>query len=515
MNRNTKFFKRIISIMVMTTITLSLLAGCGTKKAAVVDGGKEEPTPISIMSVFYSTGPIANDNVIVKEFEKRTNTKLDITWVAGNSYNEKLSVTLASGDMPDMTLDLETYNAQWRSMTSQGAFWEVGKYYKDYKNLAALPAEIWENTKLADGKNYMMPRPRPLDGQSAGQLNVRKDWLDNLGLKVPETMDDLYAVMKAFTNDDPDKNGKKDTVGFAGYVNDGDLGSLKEVVSIFNGAGNDGFKLDKNKKMAQMWTDTSTRDALVWLRKAYLEGLIHKDIAVLKPEQESEIVMASKSGISFSPMQKTTVYDATIKKTVPNAETLPLIALSSNNGKYIGRSGGSFGGFVIPKTVKEDKMKKIMAFYDFCVSNEGWELAKYGVEGVHFNKSGDKYTVLPQAKIDLVGTMTNVSQKYDKYQTASMAGTTPLELDRNKKIIDEKAKISIPSPNVGLYSDTESKIGADYNKKYSETFMKVMLGAEPIATWDAYVAKLKTDADYLKWVKEISDAYDKKMSVAK
>ncbi|MBU3113340.1 extracellular solute-binding protein [Clostridium lacusfryxellense] len=515
MNRNTKFLKRTISIMVMTTITLSLLAGCGTKKVEVVDGGKEEATPISIMSVFWEVGPIPNDNVIVKEFEKRTNTKLDITWVPGTNYNEKLSVTLASGDIPDMTLDLETYNAQWRSMTAQGAFWEVGKYYKDYKNLAALPENIWENTKLPDGKNYMMPRPRPLDGQSSGQISIRKDWLDNLGLKSPETMDDLYTVMKAFTNGDPDKNGKKDTVGFAGYVSDGNLGSLKEVVSIFNGASDAGFKLDKDGKIIHMWTDTSTRDALIWLKKAYSEGIIHKDIAVLKPEQEGELIMASKVGINFNPMQKTTVYDETIKKTVPNAETVPLVALAANNGKYVAKNQGSFGGFVIPKTVKEDKMKKIMEFYDFCVSNEGWELAKHGVEGVHFNKTGDKYTALPQAKTDLVATMANISQKYDKYQTASILGTTSEQLERNKKIIDEKAKISISSPITGLSSDTESKVGADYNKKYVETFMKVMLGAEPITTWDAYVAKLKTDADYLKWNKEISDAYNKKMSVAK
>ena len=39
---------------------------------------------------------------------------------------------------------------------------------------------------------------------------LRKDWLDNVGMQVPKTLDDFYKVLKAFVNNDPDKNGKAD-----------------------------------------------------------------------------------------------------------------------------------------------------------------------------------------------------------------------------------------------------------------------------------------------------------------
>ena len=42
---------------------------------------------------------------------------------------------------------------------------------------------------------------------------IRQDWLDNLGLKAPTNMDEFEAVIKAFTEDDPDGNGQKDTMG--------------------------------------------------------------------------------------------------------------------------------------------------------------------------------------------------------------------------------------------------------------------------------------------------------------
>jgi hypothetical protein len=42
-------------------------------------------------------------------------------------------------------------------------------------------------------------------------VNLRKDWLDKLGLEIPKTTDDLYEVAKAFTELDPDGNGVDDT----------------------------------------------------------------------------------------------------------------------------------------------------------------------------------------------------------------------------------------------------------------------------------------------------------------
>lgn len=51
-----------------------------------------------------------------------------------------------------------------------------------------------------------------LDGQQ-DVLWLRKDWLDNLGLEVPKTMEDLEKVLTAFVEEDPDGNGVDDTTG--------------------------------------------------------------------------------------------------------------------------------------------------------------------------------------------------------------------------------------------------------------------------------------------------------------
>ncbi|WNR46061.1 extracellular solute-binding protein [Paenibacillus roseipurpureus] len=509
-------YRNAALLAVVTTLTAASLTACGGSNSNTSSSSspavtkKEDPTPISIMSVFFSVGPIGADNVILKEYEKRTNTKLNINWVSGNNYAEKVSVALASGEMADMTLVLDTEgpnSSLMRGMVAQGAFWEIGKYYKDYPNLAKLPADIWNNIKMGDGKIYGLPRPRPLEGNNAGQVNIRKDWLDKLGLKVPETTDDLYEAMKQFTNNDPDGNGQKDTVGLVSNIGTNDLGGLRQIVNIFN-ASNYDWKVDSNGNLQHMYTEPGTKQALLWLRKAYAEGLIHKDIGVLKGTQVVEIEQSNKAGIGFDPLSQAWTVDEVLRKTNPKAETLPLVALSGPNGKFIGRNTGVYGMFMIPKSVPEAKMKKILELYNYGLSDEGDELGRYGLPDVHFTKNGDLYVTNDQAKTDALTTMSNIFSKFDKYQLAKQGNKIPADyVDRNKKITDERSKVSTSFPVSGVMSDTEMKIGADLGKKYVENFMKVMLGSAPIEAWDDYVAKLKADPEYQKMIKEKNDSY--------
>lgn len=72
------------------------------------------------------------------------------------------------------------------------------------------PQTFYPVTK--DGKTYGLAcAPVLTEGQV---MVIRQDWLDNLGLKAPATLDEFEAVIRAFTEDDPDGNGKKDTYGF-------------------------------------------------------------------------------------------------------------------------------------------------------------------------------------------------------------------------------------------------------------------------------------------------------------
>ncbi|MFH5185225.1 extracellular solute-binding protein [Paenibacillus sp. TAB 01] len=189
----TTTFAKLLPVL----LTAGAIAGCaqpGKEEAAAKDTG---PTPINIMMELTLTEPPADDNPVKQEIEKRTNTKLNISWVSSNNFVEKQNVTLASGDIPELMMVNDAYDPQVMMLARQGAFWDITPFVKDYPNLQALQADSWKNTSI-DGKSYGVPRLRALIGGGNFPL-IRKDWLDQLGLKQPETMDDIYQVFKAFT----------------------------------------------------------------------------------------------------------------------------------------------------------------------------------------------------------------------------------------------------------------------------------------------------------------------------
>ncbi|UUZ94813.1 extracellular solute-binding protein [Paenibacillus sp. P25] len=231
----------------------ALLSACsgGSPSAGGSTGPQDsgKPTEISIVTEFSTAEPPGPDNPVTKEFEKRTNTKLNITWVSPNSWTDKQNVLLASGDMPDLMKVSDLKNTQMQQMVRQGAFWDLTPFLKDYKNLMEYPKEIWDKTKI-NGKSYVIPSVRPLEG--ASYFEIRKDWLDNLNLKMPETMDEFYEVLKAFTYNDPDKNGKNDTYGY-------NMKNYSKVQDIFNG-GNGKWKV-AGGKLVDTDLEPGTRDA--------------------------------------------------------------------------------------------------------------------------------------------------------------------------------------------------------------------------------------------------------------
>ncbi|MDO3411154.1 extracellular solute-binding protein [Saccharibacillus sp. CPCC 101409] len=497
MRKNARVKAGLSAVLILSMLTTA----CGSKNAAsgVPEDGK--PLPVSIMSMYFTPEPPDAENVVLKEIEKRTNTDLNITWVSPNSYGDKVNVTLASGDIPDLMLVDDPFSAQMRTMVQQGAFWDLTPFIKDYPNLAGFPEETWINTKQADGNNYGIPRVRPVDGGSF--LFLRQDWLDNLKLDVPQTTDEFYEVLRAFTEDDPDGNGKDDTIGFTGYVSQSNMGSYSTLVNAFTGTTGDWKETDG--KLTNVNLLPEMRDALEWLQNAYKDGLISEDLAVLKESQTKDQLKAGHAGASQNTVEAAWEPMEEQLKTNPDADFLPLVSM---NG-YVNRDSGFFCMFVIPKSVPEAKMKKLLELMDYGASEEGGTLASYGLEGVHYTEENGIKTTTEQAKTDIVAqqALGQIFMPYDKYQRAYRVGMPQDILERNKKIIDERAAISIPDKAVGLYSETNVSAGPELSKEIQDMKTKVVLGKQSLSAWDDYVAKLKTNADLQKITGELNEAY--------
>lgn len=497
-----------IGFLAIVMVISVILSGCGKKgeQDGKLTENVNEPTEIKIMTIFFTPEPPGDDDIVKKEIEKQSNTKLNISWVSSNNYEDKTNVTLASGDIPELMLVLNPHHPQIKTMAAQGAFWDLTSYINDYPNMSKFPKESWENTSI-DGKNFGIPRVRPLEGSAAFPL-VRKDWLDQLGLKAPTDMDELYEVMKAFTEQDPDGNKKKDTIGFSGFVTPEGMGTLGWVENVFNGS-NGNWKLSDGK-LIDTTLEEGTRESLIWLNKAFKEGLIAPDFPTLKHSQVREMITTNKAGIFADAMKPSWLLTGQMRKTNSEADVLPLAYLEGPFGKFVPKDTGAYGMYVIPKTVSESKMKKILEFMDYGATEQGMMLASFGFKDVHYTVENDVIIPTEQASKDNVGVFSHLFANLDKYERGYQTGIPADFLKRNKEIIDERAKHSIPNPAFGLHSDTAVKVGNDYAKKIQDKKVKIIMGREPITAWDEFVEKLKADPQYQKIIAEVNEDYNKK-----
>ncbi|WNR46016.1 extracellular solute-binding protein [Paenibacillus roseipurpureus] len=505
-------------VLIAALAVTTALAGCsksteeGNKAKPATSAAPatpSTPTTIDLMTINYDGVVPKEDNAVLLEMQKRTNTKLNINFVPSNNYGDKFKVVLASGEIPDVILTTGISDSVTTQAIRQGAFWDLTPYLKDYPNLQkTYPKDSFENTKV-DGKIYGLPRPRPLVGGAAFPA-LRQDWLEKLNLKMPENMEELYTVLKAFTEKDPDGNGVKDTYGLAGSVAEGYMDKLVWVSDVF--AGNNNFDIFKDGKMVWRDFEPSEREAILWLQRAYKEGVLMPDFGIMKGSQAIDAMKQGKVGAIGTSMDSKNMGEwiANLKKMDPKANVahVPTLISPATGKKYAIKEAGVFGNYLINKKVPEAKLKQILAFFDYGATPEGMELGNYGVKDVHFKVVDGVKTRTDEWKNIAAQPLTNIWTLVDPYSRIAPTADYTSELrDRDKKIIDERLQYGVFINTSGITSDTYLKVGPELGKKVQDMRMKVILGKETIEAWDKFVDAMKKDPTNIKIQEEKLASY--------
>lgn len=243
---------RKIFLSTLLTTTL-ILTACGAKgegkesadPAAKDSSGKYSPT-LTITAAKqldenagkYDQGDDINNNPIIRLGEEKLGIKIKTTLLGGDAgnYTTKLRLALTgSEDLPDV---FPIYDTQMISdMIESGRAKAIDEDIEKY--MPARLKELYENYPetfypvTQDGKTYGIANaPVAEDTQI---MIIRQDWLDNLGLKAPTNLEEFEEVIKAFTESDPDGNGKNDTYGFS-YSGEGiySTGWVSDPVMLFS-----------------------------------------------------------------------------------------------------------------------------------------------------------------------------------------------------------------------------------------------------------------------------------------
>ncbi|MCU6792730.1 extracellular solute-binding protein [Paenibacillus sp. WQ 127069] len=379
-----QMFKKFVTAATLSTLFTSALVGCsGSNDQTTV--GKSEPSgtapfKMTMMSQYESAEPPTADNPVVRHIEEVTNTKLNITWVLNSNYTDKLNVTMASGDLPQALLVVNTQDTVIVNAAQNGFFWDVEPYLKDYPNLSKLDKDTLNNTRI-NGKIYGIYRGRYAERIV---LFFRQDWLNNVGIKeAPKTVDDYYKVLKAFTYNDPDKDGKQNTWGI---TENKDLGTYTFPL-LFGAPNNWGYI---NNEVVPDFSTKEYMDYLKFMKKLYDEKILNQDFATVPGQKVSDDWNQGKIGIRGNIAENYRGESFSyLGKTLPGADVHIIPALVSTTGqKRVQKSSGFLGMYMFPKSsVKtEADLKQVLSFFDKMADDKLVKNVMMGVEGVHYKE---------------------------------------------------------------------------------------------------------------------------------
>jgi putative aldouronate transport system substrate-binding protein len=251
----------------------------------------------------FPEGDTLDSNVMTKMLEQKYGIKIVNNWVTdGAAYYDKLNLSIASGDLPDI---FKVQPTQLKQLIEAGMVADLTDVYK--KNITPLADEklrtdngVGIASATIDGKLMAIPYITAAN-EGAQMIWLRKDWLDNLGLSAPKTMDDVYKISTAFKEKDPDKNGKSDTFGIGFYSGIfGGFGGMTGFFNSFHAYKNMWIKDPKGGNgLVQGNTQPEMKQALAKLQQMYKAGEIDKEFSVKTADQLLTDIVNDKIGMFF------------------------------------------------------------------------------------------------------------------------------------------------------------------------------------------------------------------------
>lgn len=207
----------------------TVLSGCGEQKevtstASGNSQGQSSPFETKLKISMFNQGtfnaaapiPPREEDIQRQMLEKAVNIDLEMMIPQSGQATTKLNTLIAGGDIPDLIF-LKS-RADLAQYYDQGVLADLTPYLDQFPELQKrFSNDSWEAMSY-QGKTIGVPGYDNVNGISRSFF-IRNDWLKKLNMEVPTTPDELFEVMKAFTEKDPDGNGKNDTYGFIGGMN--------------------------------------------------------------------------------------------------------------------------------------------------------------------------------------------------------------------------------------------------------------------------------------------------------
>lgn len=322
----------------------------------------------------YNYGVELPENDPIKAWlEEKYNVSLTLITSTQPDMETTLSTQFQSGDVPDL-ITLPTSNSRDYGfiLGEQELLLDAKEIYPYLPQTTKFVTKtLLDWSTMEDGTIPFITKYAIQDGDIWG-IAIREDWLANLGLEMPSTLDELKEYARAVTFDDPDGNGENDTYFMTGAGGGMSLGMFNGFQPWF---GNPSSHVEDGMLVNPM-LDGSTQDYIQFLNDLYRMEVFAPDWFTIDWEIAKSYTLNDKIGMVHYPSQA--LYEEYVNA---NEQDYSLATNWSFLPNLPGEAKGTAGGnpglcFAIPKeSVADDdgKLKRICHILDaMCYGGEAY-----------------------------------------------------------------------------------------------------------------------------------------------
>lgn len=494
-----KRMRKALSVSASMLVAAALAAGCsggaggGEKPQGQGGEGGASGTPVKVEVFKSHLGkgklPDSNDPHVRYVAEKTGVEYVLQTTPPGADPAETLNVMIASNDLPDI---FRPIGGVEQTLIQQGGALALDELLPKYApNVwSNIPKEAWDIVRAAspDGHIYYVPKVYTIPERAP---MIRKDWIDKVGLSVPETKDDYVKLLEAFRDKDPNGNGKADELPTTGREFGKWMDHLFAIYGVAMWEGNPEWDI-YDGKLQYAGITPNMRAAIEFIRDLYAKKLLDNETFLNKGDVWQAKINNNLVGSWYHlPASLKDKYNA-MKQTAPDAYIigLPVPKVDGFQGFVTQKSMGEVE-WMIPKSA-EKNAPNALKLLDFFYDKANAEFVQFGIEGVHHEVVNGQKKLLPAddnkpIALGMLNLTTRESMEKriaDTYEPDEAKMVMDI-FDVSTKDARRIAGDGMPSLVYEGFPDIQS------HKMFQQYLAKIVIGEWPIEKFDEFVALWK------------------------
>ena len=518
----TRKTKRIISPLLICLVVILVMTGCTNSSdnnptkaptsepgetSQSVDATDEVNEPMEPITLTYWIPFVANaslfmesydDNVVFQHKEEITGVDIEFISPAQGDEATNFNLMIASNELPDMISWFSSYYAGGALKgISDGVIIPLNELIDEnapnFKAVIDSNQDIGRQVKTDDGTIWSMGMLEKENQTCYAGPTIRQDWLDDLGLSMPETIADWENVLTTF------KNEKDATTPWI-------LGSYIGVpyglsfpwaydVDCTNGGW-----VQRDGQVVYSFTDTGWLDYLTLMNKWYEEGLISSDFV---SKDQNAWLTDGIAGAYDQGFWMFTIDENMIKESDPNVvlSPCPIPVKEAGDTTKVRILAPNFRGYETTITSSCETPAQAVEWLDWGYSDEGHLWSNYGEEGVSYTMvNGEpqwtEFMTNNEDGFDLNQLMNKYSLQWGTYVRDWQAIFVAYSPAANETLTLWDGDTShLLLTSVLTFTADEGNVNAtniaDIDTYVSEMSIKFINGEEPLSNWDTYVETIK------------------------